>query len=327
MIDVLLENRVGLDSRHINLNQTSKNSASRLRTPFTSIIVPVYNNTQGLHALLRALERQTYPRSCYEVIVVNNNPEDDLAAICDEFSSVQVVTEQKEGSYHARNTGIRASEGEILAFTDSDCIPDSDWLLNGVCALCEIQGAGMIAGHIDVTYQDPMQPTACELYDNICSFRQQEFLEQGKFGVTANLFTSKTVMRVVGTFNPQLKSGGDCEWGARVFLHSFQQLYCPTAIIKHPAHRSLRSLIQKSLRVTIGTMRTLEKYNHVGRNPFQYTWHHLAQRPANLIARMNNLPIAVHLFIKFKVLGIYFFIKGLQLLERVRVHLGGKARR
>ncbi len=303
-----------------------RNTTQQLR-PFTSVIIPVYKNTEGLHILLKALEIQTYPRNCYEVIVVNNDSSEDLAVVKEEFHCVRIITEDKEGSYYARNRGILASRGEILAFTDSDCIPEPDWLENGVRALREIGNTGMIAGHIEVTMLDPLLPTASEIYDRLCSFRQKEFLEKDKYGVTANLLTSTVTMKAVGPFDPRLKSGGDCEWSVRVFRHGFPQLYCPRTIIRHPAQRSLKSLIKKSLRITIGTMETREKFNFTEKNLKQYIWQHLVKRPADLIEKMNHMELSISPFMTFQVIGIYFLIKGLQLLERVRVSLGWENRR
>ena len=298
-----------------------------MKSPFASVIIPVYKNTEGLCSLLQSLEIQTYPQDLYEVIIVNNDPCTDFANIKHEFKFVRIVREDKEGAYAARNTGIGVAKGEILAFTDADCIPARDWLENGVDSLKAIDNKGMIAGHVEVTFLDSLNPNACELYDALCSFRQREFLEHNKFGVTANLFTSKATMKKVGIFDSRLKSGGDCEWGDRVYHQGFIQKYSAKTVVRHPARSKLRSLIVKSLRVTIGTMETREKYKHTEKNKIEFIWQHLFKRPVNIISHMNHMEISIHPIKKIKVVVIYFLIKGLQLLERVRIRLGGKTRR
>ena len=295
-----------------------------MKSPVASVIIPVYRNTEGLRPLLQSLKRQTYPQGLNEVIIVNNDASTDFADIKHEFDFVRIVREEKEGSYAARNKGIRIAKGDIIAFTDADCIPARDWLENGVLSLRAINNKGMIAGHIEVTFLNPSNPNACELYDALCSFRQKEFIEENKFGVTANLFTSKTTIENVGVFDSRLVSGGDCEWGYRVFRRGFLQRFCANTVIRHPARRSLRSLILKGLRVTTGTMKTRERYKYTEKNIMEYAWLHLFKRPSNLIKQMNGMELLIGFDTKIRVLGIYFLIKGLQLLERARVLSGGK---
>lgn len=76
---------------------------------------------------MTALLEQDYPRSDYEVIAIDNGSSDDSRERLAHYP-VKVVHEAKRGSYAARNAGLRQANGELLAFTDSDCAPRPGWL-------------------------------------------------------------------------------------------------------------------------------------------------------------------------------------------------------
>lgn len=132
-----------------------------------------------------------------------------IEPIVAQYKQAVATYEKQPGSYAARNQGISLAKGEILAFTDSDCIPAKDWLENGVAALKSNPNCGIVGGQVELFYQDPKHLTAVELYENYGAFTQQQNIEQFRFGVTANLFTFKSVFEPVGNFNSQLKSNGD----------------------------------------------------------------------------------------------------------------------
>lgn len=93
-----------------------------------SIIVPVYNTGRHLGRCLAALRSLDYPRDEYEILMVDNNSTDDSPSILAAAGNIRMLRESKQGSYAARNLAVRESRGRYLAFTDSDCMPDSGWL-------------------------------------------------------------------------------------------------------------------------------------------------------------------------------------------------------
>ena len=99
-----------------------------------SVVIGTYNRSGSLRRTLAALSgQQTAPRLTWEIVVVDNNSTDDTRAVVDAFSRacsvrVRYVFEPRQGVSHARNTGIRTAEGDILAFTDDDCRPEPTWV-------------------------------------------------------------------------------------------------------------------------------------------------------------------------------------------------------
>jgi glycosyltransferase involved in cell wall biosynthesis len=75
---------------------------------------------------LESLGKLNYP--AYEVILVDDGSTDDTADVAAQFPWVRYVHQTNHGLSHARNTGATAAKGEVLAYTDSDCMADVDWL-------------------------------------------------------------------------------------------------------------------------------------------------------------------------------------------------------
>ncbi|MBW4459933.1 MAG: glycosyltransferase [Nodosilinea sp. WJT8-NPBG4] len=222
-------------------------------TPFVSVIIPVFNDNHYLGICLSSLASQTYPSEHYEVIVVDNNSDEDVRTVTSRFDFVTLLREPIPGSYIARNRGVKASKAGIIAFTDADCIPAKDWIEQGVAALCSEENVGLVAGHIDLFAKDNNKPNPFELYETIAlSFPQDQFLANDRFGVTANLFTFKHVLDRVGLFDETLKSGGDRDWGQRVYAADYRQIYGEQACVKHPARDSWESLRKRSVRIVGG---------------------------------------------------------------------------
>lgn len=93
-----------------------------------SVIVPVFDTAKHLAKCISALLAVDWPKEDREFILVDNNSTDDSPAILARTEGIRALQEPKQGSYAARNRGARESRGSILVFTDSDCIPDPDWL-------------------------------------------------------------------------------------------------------------------------------------------------------------------------------------------------------
>jgi len=221
--------------------------------PFVSVILPVFDNAAGLERCLSALQSQAYPADRYEVIVVDNGSSEDPGPLVSRFARAQLVRESRPGSYAARNRGLDVARGDILAFTDSDCVPAPDWIERGVQCLASFPESGFVAGQVDLSFRDPAHPSSAELYDFlVMNFHQAHNVRDRKFGATANLFVPRRVFDMVGRFDAALLSGGDLEWGRRVLAKGLSQTYAPEARVAHPARYTLDETYRRALRLTGG---------------------------------------------------------------------------
>lgn len=96
------------------------------RTPKVSVVVATYNGARTLKSCLDSLANLNYPD--YEVIIVNDGSTDGTSEIVERYPQFHHLRQAHHGLSVARNSGIAVAHGEIVAFTDSDCRADPDWL-------------------------------------------------------------------------------------------------------------------------------------------------------------------------------------------------------
>jgi len=223
-----------------------------------SVIIPVYNDLDHLILCLEAISRQVDREDSVEILVVDNGSEQDIREGVAGIPHVLVLQEPKPGPYAARNRAIREARGEILAFTDADCIPHRDWVKGGCEYLTSHQNVDLVAGRVKVVPADAKRPTAAEVYEMLNAFPQETYVTKHRFGVTANLFVRKAVFDKVGPFLDSVMSGGDWEFGRRATAAGFSLVYAPSAVVEHPARHTLRLRGLKTMRDLAG-MRDLSR--------------------------------------------------------------------
>ena len=219
-----------------------------MQQPYVSIVIPTYNDWDRLALCLDALKRQTYLKEKFEVIVINNHPDDNTPtgfAIPDGY---KIITEKKSGSYAARNAGLLQSKGAIIGFTDSDCIPAPDWIENAVTYFSSNKMCSRIAGKVEIYYKQAT-PNDVELLEALFSFDQIYYVNTHGMGATANMFSHRHVFDMIGNFRDDMMSGGDLEWGRRAKAAGYVIHYVKNVIVKHPARTSFKELKSKARRV------------------------------------------------------------------------------
>lgn len=294
---------------------------------FVSVIIPVYNDSERLQLCLQALAKQTHPQEQYEVVVVDNASQEDIKSVVNQFSQARYTYESQPGSYIARNQGISAAKGNLLAFTDSDCIPSPDWLERGTKHFLNTPNCGLVAGKISLFFQDPLHPTAVELYEKIVlNFLQDRKIADHQFGMTANIFTSRAVIESVGSFDSALKSGGDRNWGQRVFAAGYQQIYADDACVRHPARQSYAELQKRIARLVGGKYDRMMRQNPSSTEIAKDILNTFKPPFRSLYKALKN-PELKGPQQKLKFIWIMFFARYVDITEKMRLYLGGRSQR
>lgn len=291
--------------------------------PFVSVIIPVYNDCKRLKVCLERLDSQTYPKELYEIIVINNGGNQGIEGLVSRFNQVMLTQEAFPTPSAARNKGISLAKGEILAFTDSDCIPAEDWIEKGVKYIKNTDNCGLVGGKIELFYRDPLNLTMCELFEKVFAFDQKRFIDRFKFGATANVLTKKEIVREIGGFRPSLKMADDNVLGSMIFLSGYKQVYADDVIVAHPAKYSLRELCIKTIRI-IGGLHDLKK--------------EIGSLALSKIPGYRNPEVPFRLYTIFfgkdiggfreriKLTIAFLFVEAISYYERIRLHLGGNSR-
>ena len=219
-----------------------------VRSPVVSVIVPVHNGEERVPLMLEALERQTAPAYAFEVIVVDDCSTDGTCEVVERSGIASLVRSgRRGGSYAARNLGLRHSSAGLIAFTDSDCVPATDWIAAGL-EMMRDPGVDMLAGRVDVTIGE--RPSIAALVDAWRFLDQERWVRQG-FGATANLWVRRETIDRVGPFRIMV-SGGDAEFGRRATTAGAALAYGHGVLVRHPPRDRARELARKALRTGVG---------------------------------------------------------------------------
>ena len=173
--------------------------------PKVSIVVATYNGARTLKACLDSLTRLNYPN--YEVIVVDDGSTDATPEIAQRYTGFHYLRHANRGLSVARNSGIAASRGEIVAFTDSDCRADEDWLNYLVADLLE-HGFHGIGGHNFLPRDD--SPVAAAVMASPGGPAHVMLTDRDAEHVPGcNMAFYKSVLEDIGGFDPLFRKAGD----------------------------------------------------------------------------------------------------------------------
>lgn len=226
-------------------------------TPFVSVICPVRNAAATLPGLVDALLDQTYPVDAFELIFVDNGSTDGSVQYLETRGVHVAVRDEVQSSYHARNHGVRLARGDVYAFIDSDCIPQSQWLERGINSLRQ-RNLDLAAGQVQFFSRGSM--TSWNLFDSLVYMDNERCVLMGH-AKTANVFSRASVFKAMGEFSGHVTSGGDVEWTSRAVKSGFRLGFEPTAVVYHPARNTADSL-RKAIRVGQGKRVVLANRRH-----------------------------------------------------------------
>jgi len=206
------------------------------RRPMISVVIPIHNASEGLGACLDSLERQTLSRERYEIIVVNDGSVDPVVETIADRQGVIFLSQQQKGAAAARNLGAEQAQGEILLFTDADCVPESNWVeamiapfadreVIGVCGVVRTRQIGLIPRFIQLEYD--------YRYRSIARHPQIDFVNTGTAGYRKRVFMDS------GGFREHLLGAEDTELSFRLASAGYRMVFAPQAIVYHSHPESI----------------------------------------------------------------------------------------
>jgi glycosyltransferase involved in cell wall biosynthesis len=224
--------------------------------PFVSVVVPVLNGERTIGDCLTSLLRAEYSSDRREIVVVDNGSRDATADVVARFP-VRLVREPRRSRSHARNRGVAAAEGEIVAFTDADCAVTSRWLVELVSGFDRAEIGG-VAGEA-VAYPPE---TAVERY----LATRRAALGAWAMGQACGwiVFVSAAVRREaferVGGLDPLFPGGADIDFSWRLRAAGFEIAFRPQALAFHRHPRTVRALVRQRVRYGRGHAALARRY-------------------------------------------------------------------
>ena len=233
-----------------------------------TVSIATRNRADSLRAVLEAMTRLRNPEGFkWEILVVNNACTDhtsQVVAAAQQRLPVREVTEERPGLSHARNRSIQEAAGEIIAFTDDDCLVDPDWLTSIVDAFRVEPDLDGLGGRVEL--HDPRdQPVTIRTYRQripLTSTGQLFALIPG-----CNMAFRRRVFDSVGLFDWHLGAGApgasaeDVDMAYRCLRAGLKVVYLPQILVHH-AHG----------RRTDSQVRALHRNYRIGRGAFYCKW-------------------------------------------------------
>ncbi|MBN1639413.1 MAG: glycosyltransferase [Ignavibacteriales bacterium] len=263
---------------------------------FVSVIIPVYNDPSGLRDTLNSLVNQDYPKQQYEIILADNGSNDNTLDMAKSFIKkypelIHIVVENNiKSSYAARNKGIKASNGKIIAFIDADMTVEKDWLSKVVNSL-EKNQVKYFACQVEIYLKEK---NIFGLYNKMTGFPVEDYVINHHFAPTCCLIARKSVFDKIGLFDSKFISGGDYEFGNRVFEAGYKLYYDNNIVIRHPARSSFRRIFAKFFRTGRGIQQIIfyhpKYYREIGRSILRLQYY-LPDKPWGFSKNMKRYEI------------------------------------
>lgn len=202
-----------------------------------SVIIPALNSRTISRTLDALLAQRELPRIC-EILVIGK----DEPRLVHEVGPIHFIdTGRPVTAPVARNIGMEQARGNILAFVDSDCVPEVDWLRQ--LLLVQADGHPVVGGSVAF----PPRPY-WQLCYNLTMFH--EFLVTTPMGYRANmgslnLCVTRDVVERVGLMDERLDRGQDTEWTLRMRRNGYELFFVPSAVVMHlPEVHNLRRILK-----------------------------------------------------------------------------------
>jgi len=206
-----------------------------------SVVIPAYNASATIGECLLALAQQSVPNSGYEVIVVDDGSTDGTGEIASRHGAV-VIRQANAGPAAARNTGIASALGATILFTDADCAPATDWIVEMTAPLVDVQIAGvkgvyrtrqknLLARFVQIEYEDRYDHTARQAY--------VDFVD------TYAAAYRRDVLLASGGFDPRIRVDEDQELSFRLAEAGHKMVFNPCAIVYHRHSETWRKYVQR----------------------------------------------------------------------------------
>jgi len=208
------------------------------RVPKVSVIVCSYNGGQTLEACLRSLKKVNYPD--YEVVLVDDGSTDNTKEIVSHHPWVNAIHQPNMGLSDARNVGAAHATGEIIAYTDSDCMADPDWLYYLVGTLLSGNYAGVGGPNISPPAQNWQQACVAAAPGGPSHVLLTDVVAEHIPG--CNMAFHRWAFDKIGGFDPEYrKAGDDVDFCWRLQQEGEVIAFSPSAIVWHYRRFTLKA--------------------------------------------------------------------------------------
>lgn len=248
------------------------------------MVVPVYNDARAVREMVEHLLRQSLPP--HEIVVVDDGSTDDTLDVLKRFGErIILLSKPNGGPASARNYGVTAASGDLIAFTDSDCLPQENWLAELVKGFNNGgDGLGGVGGVIRRA-----DPGLLSEYADALSLLGPAFGDDGKPHIfaTANVCFPRSVLLKVNLFDEDFTKPGGEDVALCYKIHDlgYEFRLAEEALVLHHHRRTVRAFLK-----------TMSNYGE-GQYSLDVRWPH-RRRIVNARKDLLRSPVAVRTMLK-----------------------------
>ena len=212
-----------------------------IKEPLISVIMPVFDGENFLAQAIRSVLAQTYKH--FELIVVNDGSNDSSKDIVQKFISItekiRCIDQENSGVSHARNMGILASKGDLVAFLDQDDLWADDTLETQMAFHRQQPDIGYTLAH-QVCFLDGIsEPPAW--------FRLQQLNAPHVGYLPGTLVVKREILDRIGLFDTQYPISSDADWFARARDAAVLMKILPQTLLRRRIHSGNQSRHSKQI--------------------------------------------------------------------------------
>lgn len=177
-----------------------------------SVVIPAYNEEKLIGRCVKAVSTQTLPREDYEILVVDNNSTDKTAEIAKSLGARVLFYDKAQGFAYAKQYGSSQAGADIIAYTDADSIPDTEWLAT-IAKIMENPKYHCIGGSVFAADGNPFIKILFYYYDLLAQINQF-------FGISLiwspNMSVRKRAFEQIGGWNLRMRTSEDWDFIVRI---------------------------------------------------------------------------------------------------------------
>lgn len=229
-----------------------------------SVVVPSYNSSRTLPECLRALLNQNISRNEYEILVVDDGSTDNTKRLIKPFTdknkNIRYIYQKNKGPAAARNLGARKARGSILLFTDSDCVPEKNWIKSMTMPFQDNEIVG-VAGAYGKNLEDKSiiaRFTDYEIKDRYKKLAKQEEIDF--IGTYAAAYRKGAFMKTKG-FDESFKTASGEDPALSFEMTKYGKLvFQPSARVAHHHPNTLKKLLKQKFKTGYWRVTLYRKY-------------------------------------------------------------------
>lgn len=286
-----------------------------------SIVIPSYNSSQTIAQCIEGCLEQQRTKDVVEIIIVDDGSTDNTKDVVEKYP-VKYVYQENRGPAAARNRGWRAAEGDIVCFTDSDCIPDRAWLRQLLKSFMHPEVAA-VGGSYGIANSDSL--VADCIHEEIIE-RHRNMPEYVHAFGSYNVAIRKEVLETVGGFDETYcrASGEDNDLSYRILQEGHKIAFARDAIVAHHHTECFFKYLKEQFRHGYWRMKLYRDHPGMMKGDHYTNWKDIIEPPMSMLLLLTALFAVVIPSVKTSAVLLFCLLLIIQLPMPLRIVLRKK---